>query len=105
MAFEFAVAGIRVIGHLVGVEYISAIVKFTFAAKMVDLAILFLLYGSHRHIFPTLGSRRGGRGRRLGIGGKGLAGNYPGCEKQMTEQRGRDKDSRAGDHLQLDALS
>jgi len=109
VAFEFAVAGIGVVSHLIGVKDVVAVVNFGFAAEVVDGAIFFLLDGANGHgLFNLADCFRQKRGRRrsgfssgyLGSGGgKGLAGYYGGSEKQMTDPCGRDKDSRAGDHF------
>jgi hypothetical protein len=60
---------------------------------VVDGPVLFLLHRADRNLlFGLIGEvGRFGQGQRL-------AGNYPGSEKQMTDEYGRDKDSIAEDH-------
>ena len=55
--------------------------------------------GADLHFFGGRSRRDDGYGVLLGCCiRKQLAGNYRGSEKQMTDKRGRDKKSSAGDH-------
>src|SRR5208282_3648248 len=108
VAVFFAVSRVRVVGDLIRAQDVSAIVDFGLAAQVVNGTIFFLVDRPNRNRFFDSADRfrRKRRCRRVAFtiryrsGGRGqrLAGYYRGCEKQMTDHSGRDKDSRAGGH-------
>ena len=99
VALDFRIPGGRVVGDFIGIEHVVAIVDFGLAAQLVERAIFFLLNGVNGDFFfrQICGIDRDRRGHCL-RGGKGLAGYYPGDEKEMTKRKGRDNDSVAEDH-------
>src|SRR4030095_16318495 len=99
VTFGSSISRLGAVRHLIGIQDVIVVPNFRRPAQFKDRPIFFLGNGANFHFFGGRSRREDGYGVLLGCCiRKQLAGNYRGSEKQMTDKRGRDKKSSAGDH-------